>query len=267
MTAKTTLFFACVLFSFPLFSQGNLQLIWLTDGSFLKGTTGNNPSDSVCLIRLTDGTTISLPGRSVLKIRDVEGTHLLLFDGRLVKKQGAYANLSFHSMWGKRSEPPFEDVEASPGFHFSVGYRYKPSLGFGIGMGIDGHEYVMLPVFFEFRGFLVKKNQRIRTQESLTRLKKQFLLTRKLPLCYSLQVGYNVPVDGLFSSETFESVEGGVLIYPSIGLMLPSRGGSSLQVDAGYKFQRYKVVVENPWWSSRERVLLKNFTLRLGYSF
>ena len=261
-----------------LFSQkeNSTQLIFLKDGSVLKGTLQENSSDETVKVTLTDGSEINFSKNLLLHARDASGEQVIFNDGRRVIESGRYSTIAMHSLAGRRSSESNDEMRWGLGAHFTTGYQFSPALAVGGGIGLDAHQYNFAPVFAEVSGFLVRKefrrsqanrqksNSNVRSGGELKKLNRNF------PFCYSLQIGYNVPLNELFSSGNLENTGGGALIYPSVGLLFPSRFGNTFRFDFGYKFQHFTKSYTPVWWNNyrtRDAVTLKSFALRAGWIF
>jgi hypothetical protein len=241
------------------------QIFYLYDGSFIKGKMIAVTPDSLVKIRLSNGTEIELPDSLIWQQRRSQSDELLLRDGRKLLKKGVYASIGFHTLTAKRSLNYFNNdkVRWGLGGHYSAGYRFSPALAVGGGVGLDAHEFMLMPVFVEIQGCLVRKNK----SGNQTLWFGGARLKRKIPLCYQLQLGWNLPVEEYFRDWEFEKIKGGLLVYPAVGLLFPSRSGTTFRLDFGYKFQEYVWSYQNDWTGTKDRILLKSATLRCGWLF
>ena len=115
-----------------------------------------------------------------------------------------------------------------------------------------------MPVFGELRGFLTNARKFSMNNRPET-------MSYRFPLIYSLQFGYNLPIETYFSKDENLKLKGGLLFYPSLGLLFPTRGGASLQFDIGYKIQRFQR--EQPdWWGNTvtDKMVMRSFAIRMG---
>jgi hypothetical protein len=259
------------------FSQkaSQVRLIYLTDGSFLRGTLLDTLENEAVVIQLSEGTRLELPLSLLWQVRQSNEEDLLLSDGRRVLEKGFYSSFSVHTLSARRSSNQDENLRWGLGGHFTAGHQFDPLLKVGLGIGLDAHEYFFVPLFAEAGGFFVKRSLRPKTRKSPNNIEwfdgRKISIRRKFPLCYNFQVGYNLPAAKLFNNEnSFEKIRGGFMFYPSLGVMVPSRNRATFRLDVGYKFQRYKRIYESNWWwnwESSDKVSLKSFAMRVGWYF
>lgn len=263
------------------FSQNetaSMHQVFLKNGSVLYGSLiENSDSNSVTVIS-REGVEFQIPDSLFLYARPSGNLKVIFSDGRQVAEKGRYATLSVHTLTASRTNENDNALRWGMGAHYSTGYRFSPALGLGGGMGIDMHQHFFAPVFVEISGFLVKNEFRTNKKSRPTR-KNDFWFdgafndyhpVRRFPLSYSLQVGYNIPLSELFRSDEIENIRGGALIYPAVGFLFPSRHGSTLRIDFGYKIQHFSKEFTPAWWGTfrtRDAITLRSFTVRAGYVF
>ncbi len=241
-----------------LFGQ---QTILLNDGSSLNGAIVS--MDSVLaqtVIRLQDGTEISLPSNLVVSAIQSRKTYFVFENGSKFLQKGWYTQFAFQMLTAKTESDFLRSKRWDVGAHVSTGYQFGQFIALGAGAGIDGMDVLLLQIFFE-------------TLWSLTNTKDFDMKNRgglgyRIPLTYALQLGYNFPVEYFFSDDEVLKTTGGILVYPSLGLTFPTRSGASLQFDVGYKIQRIDREYFN-WWgvSTNEAVTMRSFAMRAGVVF
>ena len=133
------------------------------------------------------------------------------------------------------------------GLSTSVGYQFKPSLGFGVGIALDNYARrgeTIYPVFAEVRGFFPFK-------------KKPDTYT------FSLAGGYGLA----FKRESIgvREAKGGYMIHPTIGYRTPTRDGVDVNIDIGAKFQKaeFQHALHNGDIKIRD-LLFQRLTIRVG---
>lgn len=271
-TAWTLSFSFFLTLTFGQISSNEL-LIYLVDGGFLRANSILEKEDDRLEIQLLAGSSITLPKDQVWKIKQSKNDYLLLSDGRWVKWRGGYSTLSVQTLFAQ-APPPFEDeIRSALGVEITGGYQFNPWLMAGIGFGIDTHDKVLAPAFLEIRGTLVPSNTSVRSKSGhgsqwLWERSNTSAAKRRLLLTYGMQLGFNLPLGEIFSERNAESVRGGRLFYPWVGLQLPSRSGPIFQLDIGYKFQRYAVT--SIWWGGYRETneyQLRSFALKAGWVF
>ena len=254
--------FPCLflLLSFEGFAQQ--QTIFLHDGSALYGEIVRVDSASgQTVVRLSDQTEIALPTSLIAAASRSRHDFFRFENGEKLLKKGRYTSLAFHTLAAKTNQDFVEKTRWNMGGHVALGYQFNQFLAIGGGVGLDAHEDMLMPVFGELRGFLTYA--------------KNFDLSNlpenggyRFPLTYGLQFGYNLPVESHFSKNENLKLKGGLLFYPSIGLLFPTRGGASLRFDFGYKIQRFQR--EQPdWWGNyiTDKVTMRSLALRMGVIF
>lgn len=273
-----------VFLSVPImvFSQKETGLrhqVFLKDGSVLYGRISEDPERKTVTVVLSNGSEVVFPDTMYLYSRSSKAVKVIFNDGRRTLERGRYATISVQSLTANRSTDSENELRWGMGAHYSTGYRFNPGIGLGGGIGIDMHQYFFAPVFMEISGYLVNNKFRTNKKERPARDKNDFWFDgafnewnpkRRFPLSYSLQLGYNIPVDELFDNENIENLRGGALIYPSVGFLFPSRHGSTFRIDFGYKFQSYSREYTPQWWGNfrtRETITLRSFTVRAGFIF
>jgi hypothetical protein len=256
-----------------------LLYVYLNDGSILKITRLDSTGENTLQLALTDGTQIGLPKHSVWQIREMKGEDHILRNGKRIIGKGVYNDLSFNLLLSKK-QVYWETYENRAGYgaHYARGYQFNRFAGVGVGAGVDVAEYVTFPVFLDFRGSLSRKFKR-GTQQGDPNPNNTWMWEHSgsggarpplsLPFTYGLQVGVNMPVPDLDDSDDFEKKKSGWLVYPSIGLLFPSRRGAGIRFDFGYKFQHMSRFVTTEWggWSSKEMLTYRNFAIRGGVIF
>jgi len=226
--------------------EKELMIVYLKDGSTIKGTIIDWNYEEALQLRTTDGLELTFPAKAIDKVTQaslykvtvpynfkenglyyaVRGQYIVGNDGRRAKEQGGY------------------------GFSALVGHRFNRLLGIGIGTGydlfIDNTGERLMPIFTEVSGYLLPKNS---------------------SFSYSLAVGYSFAFTD--ADYNLNEAKGGLLIYPAVGLRFGT-GEMKYTVDLGYKFQNAIFTYTNPWdGTSRDRhdILYKRLTLRMGILF
>lgn len=251
-----------------MFAQENTpaQLIYLQDGSQLKGQILTTDSTTgTTRIRLSDQSEIEISSSLILLAQPLRAHYQITPRGRQILQKGPYSSIAFHTLSAKKSGEFETGTRWDVGGHFSSGYQFGPFLAVGGGFGLDANEYFFAPVFAELRGYLSGRKWQVFKSEPAPVGGRRYL-----PVSYSLQVGYNLPIEEMFADREFEKVKGGLLFYPSIGVLFPTRRGTLFQLDFGYKFQRYSKETSFDWWgtySTEENFTLKSLAIRTGCIF
>jgi hypothetical protein len=246
-------------------------LLYLTDGSFLKGTIEDTLPDAMLQVRLTDGSKIEVSQSLLWQVREISKSDQLLPDGRKMLEKGGYSLVGFQTLSARRISNWDNSLRWGLGVQYSAGYQFSPRLAVGAGIGLDSHEFFFMPVFLEARGSWVNMNALKNRNRPSRWFGKSSTYRRRVPLCYSLQLGYNLPVEEVFSNNADGTkIKGAWMAYPAIGLLFPSRSGTTFRLDAGYKLQAYRREYSPRWdetYRVVDKVLLKSFALRAGWIF
>ena len=138
------------------------------------------------------------------------------------RERGFYDVLQF-SLFNGRSD---DDFKFGVGISNVVGYRIRPELGFGIGVGLDnyavGSGQVVYPVFVEYRGYF----------------------SRKWRAPYVVVAGgYSFAFENL-DAQVLEA-EGGYMLHPAVGLRMSGAKGANVLVDLGFKVQKARFLINN----------------------
>ncbi|MFQ5445527.1 MAG: hypothetical protein ACE5FF_01225 [Saprospiraceae bacterium] len=247
------------------------SLLYLTGGSFLKGTVEDTLTGDLLLVRLSNGSKIELPHALVWQVGEVNRSELLLPDGRKMLDKGFWSSVGFHTMSARRSSRWDNSLRWGLGVQYAAGYQFSPRLAVGAGMGVDAHEYFFLPVFVVANGSLVSTRPFGHKKHTGRWFGIKPDRQRRLPLSYSLQLGYNLPASTVFGTdENGESIKGRWLAYPALGILLPSRRGTTFRLDAGLKIQAYRREYHSPWnenYSVIDKVVLKSTAIRTTWIF
>ncbi len=249
--------FGCSTLSFTQ-NSNNSKIIYLKDGSFFIGELLNNEEDLVLNIKLTGGSMLNIEKSTILRIVDQKRGKKMLADGFKVRTEKWYVTANVHSLTARQANEFPELNRWSAGMHFSGGYFFNQYLGIGAGTGIDLHENVFIPAYVELNGFL-----------SSNKTPHRGVFKRQIPITYSLQMGYNFPINDNDEGR-IEELTGGWLAYPAVGLLFGTRRGPNIKVDIGYKFQKYKREFSTFWWNEyhyEDTVLLKSLAVRVGLVF
>lgn len=237
------------------------QTILLNDGSSLNGAIVS--MDSVLaqtVIRLQDGTEISLPTNLVVSAIQSRKTYLAFENGSRLLQKGWYTKFAFQTLTAKTESDFISSKRWNLAVQASTGYQFGQFIALGAGAGIDRLDEFFLPVFLEARGML--------TNTKDLDMRNRGGLGYRIPLTYALQLGYNLPVEQYFSKDRVLKTTGGLLIYPSLGLTFPTRSGANLQFDVGYKIQRIDREYYD-WWivGTKERLTMRSFAMQVGVVF
>ena len=191
----------------------------------------------------------------------ISNDYFLLQNGRKLPRKGSYTSLAFQFLSAKTGQDFVKKKRFDLGVQVVSGYQFNQFIAVGGGIGLDDYDETLMPVFGELRGYLVNsKNFNLSNAETLS--------GRRLPMSYGVQIGYNFPVEDWVSKQKGAKIKGGLLLYPSLGMLFPTRNGAVLQIDLGYKVQRFQREQQD-WWGNFviDKVTMKSLALRMGVIF
>jgi hypothetical protein len=239
--------------------------VLLEGGSVVYSSEILFPDSMHTELLLNDESKLLIPNSQILRKGKKTYHPTVLADTRLLKERGYYCTVALQTMVAERSANNNESLRWGFGGHVSAGYRWSNLLGAGLGIGLDANDYVLSPVFAEFQSFLLFAGSRAKNKIFRSKWR------RVIPLFCNVQLGYNLPLYELLKSEEeVERLEGGLLVYPTIGFMLPSKGGNTFRVDFGYKFQKFKRIWEVEWrpgYAVIDYISLRSFSMRVSWMF
>jgi hypothetical protein len=137
------------------------------------------------------------------------------------------------------------------GFHTFNGIEIAKRTAIGISTGLDAyHSILIMPVGLGIRQLLLEKAE------------------NKTKLQFGLDVGWG----GVWLNPKNElnSLIGGPMLNPALGLKFPMRNGSSWLLSMGYRYQFYEITQKNPDFfilENTETRNLKRFQLRMGFEW
>lgn len=246
-----------------LFAFGNAvaqssdtYLLYFKDGGFLQCRQVDTLNGTISAV-LISGTRLELSIVEVESVSRLRNERQLLPDGTSVLKRGFYTRFEMASMTARNANHfSAQSRRWGFGWYITRGFQFRPQWGVGLGIGYEMHDFNFIPIQAEMGGSFSEGFSDGASH-------KDFYL----PFTWRLQIGYNLPAAKLTAgSDNAETLRGSWLLHPAVGILIPSRRGPLLQVDFGYRLQRYLRIL-NGTWSYTDRVLLKSFTFRLGIVF
>ncbi|MEP7195320.1 MAG: hypothetical protein ABI851_02300 [Saprospiraceae bacterium] len=248
MTKFIKLFF--LLFSIPLFSQNNLgeqqiTVVYLKNGSVLKGYLAKGNIENSFELKLMEGITMQLPFSEVKKMVQPTERFRKPYE-YLFREKGIYNISSL-----KLNSGISIDNQFSLGFGIEsvTGYMLNRYFGLGLGLGYDyyGTESfnALYPVFLEARGYLFGERN---------------------AYYYSLAGGYSFAASD--SELKIRSGHNSWMWHPAIGVRIGAKQNFNFTIDFGLRFQNASWVYEpsDSFIKSEEyRYLYKRFIIRFGF--
>ena len=224
-------------------------VVQFKDGSVVKGKIISFLQGGD-LHMLVAGEEVVFPADEILKLRQNSSRANLrkaLKRGKYpyaFKEKGIYHASAFMVNIGSM----YDDNAWGFGLQHASGYQFNRWIGVGAGVGLDAYainnENPILSFFADARGY--------------------FKATRVTPF-YSVQVGYGKMLD-----KQIRDVQGGLMVYPSLGVRLSGLDGANFFVDLGYKYQKSKREYENSWWWQSYEIWdykYHRYVLRFGLTF
>lgn len=206
------------------------DVVYLKDGSVLKGLIVNYEQGATLNFRLQNGEEIVIIDSEIARIvQDVREPKANSYDELINGKTKAkpkdqtynFKERGFYNatMLGSLNTRSGNEFKMGLSFHNVSGFQFSRWLGIGLGVGIETYgtddDEVIYPLFAEFRGYLNKKI--------------------KAPY-YTLGAGYGFMATN--KKEFITEARGGWMLHPAIGLRFSGKKHSNLTADIGYKFQK-----------------------------
>ena len=224
------------------------DILFLKDGSVLRGTIVEQVPNQYLKIGISGGTVVEVNMNEVKRIKADKGNYVFNPDGSNTKVKGFYTGYSVQAMFGQAGESDFEErLIIGAGIQYSLGYQFNKYASLGGGIGMQLYDRVFGDVFVQGRAFLP---------------------LGKLTPTLAIDAGYGVPLvlSGINNPATQQ--KGGVSLRPSVGLRIATKNRADILVDAGYQFQHF--TSKNNWgWGSTDEfdVWYKRMSFRIGWLF
>lgn len=230
--------------------------VYLKGGGYLRALTIDTSEEQQLIVTLPTGNMATFPLSDLHFVKPLRKGRIYLPDGASLKGKGFYTRLSYAYMIAERGGEWNSDNRTGFGLYAMRGYRWSPAFAAGLGIGYEAHEYGFLPIQVEFNGLWSKALANRPTKRAYA-----------LPISWRMQAGYNLPGKRLIAgNDENEQLRGSWLLHPSVGLLFPSLRGPSVELDFGYRIQRYFRSWSWQWsnWSYEDRIILKSLTMRLS---
>ncbi len=232
--------------SFSLFSQENKQIsiVYLHDGSMIKGFVIEDHTLDLVNIKIIDGTVLSISLKTVKSIIKLKENIEILKNGKYVQTKGVYKLISMGTLTGWRVDEQDYIVWGFSLINLAAGYQFNQFINVGGGIGMDIYDKEYFPVYADFRGYILNKG---------------------VSPYYAFQLGYGFSTDIFNNVSINESYSGGVMLHPSIGLRFASYKNTKFIMEAGYKFQYDKRTNEFRGWV--DKMVYKRLSIKFGVLF
>jgi hypothetical protein len=238
------LIFISVALSGSVVAQSKEDVIYLHDGSILRGKVSENIPGK--------HTTIEITGRNLVVIPD-SSVKMVLMD-QIVPAKYRENNASAIEMAASVSF--FGGSKNSAGCSFITSYRFPFRLSTGVGIGNEWFDHQQIPFIAD--------------------VKYSFLEGSWSPYVYA-QTGYAIPLSKKSGDENnwyYQNTEyyGGVLAGAGGGMRFDFAGHNALIFSIGYRYQKTKTVTDYDQWSSYQSETIvydeyNRMTFSVGFLF
>jgi len=224
------------------------DLVYLKDGSTLRGTIIEQVPNQYLKIGIVGGTVVELNMSEVKRIKADKSNYVFNPDGSNSKFKGFYTGYNVQAMLGQAGESEFEQrLVVGAGIQYSLGHQFNKYVSLGGGIGLQLYDRVFGDIFMQARGFLPKG---------------------KVSPTLAVDAGYGVPLvlSGIGNNATRQ--KGGISMRPSIGLRIATRNRADILIDAGYQIQHFESESNWGWGAINEfDVWYKRMSFRVGWLF
>lgn len=231
----------CFLSLFCFGQNGTLDEVYLKNGSILKGEILKYNQGENLTLKIGDERIMVIQEANIerivqgevkveemdVDIKDEVGDGIEISDTKpaekvpfVYKTSGWYntTSISFYAGNDGSDSDGSGNFKLGSGLHNVVGKQIRPSLGLGLGIGLDNYSRrgeTILPIFVEAKGYPIATMKQ---------------------LYYKLAVGYGFA----FKRESFGIIaaNGGYLISPAVGIRLGTPDGTNVNIDLGYRIQK-----------------------------
>lgn len=238
-----TLFLTFNLTTFAQTVEQPTDIVYLKDGSFLKGTVVTETPFALEL-KLSDGSTINLSKGNIKQINKLSKNQILFNNGSTVKSKGNYQIVSMALLVGQDINNNGFKSGASV-LHYVHGHQFNPYFAIGGGVGVDIYNDLYLPLYLDVRGYLTQK---------------------ATSPYYALNVGYALPLVFEDKADFFSrKVTGGLMFNPSLGIRFASQNRANYLLEIGYRVQ-YSTI-EYSFDDSVEDWIFQRIAIKGGIEF
>lgn len=228
------------------FAQENKQIsiVYLNDGSMIKGQVVEDHALDVVKIIIIDGTELSIPLKTVKSVIKLKENIKFLKNGKYVQSKGIYKVITMGTLTAWEDDEKEFIVWGVSLINLAAGFQFNQYLSVGGGIGMDIYDKEYFPVFADFRGYI---------------------LDSRVSPYISFQAGYGISTDIFNEFSSNLSFKGGAMLHPSIGLRFASYKNTKFILEAGYKFQYDKRVNETANYV--DKIIFKRLSLKFGILF
>lgn len=224
-----------------IFSQSSmLDVIYLKNGSIIKGEILEITRERIIKIQTTDNKTWSFHLEEVDRVVKEPGQRISLTN--------TYLNAGFinYSSLGLLVGDESATHQAPFSITMTNGYIFASKISVGAGFGLEFLDRTSIPLFADLRYYLTKN---------------------KLSPYFMFQGGYSFPIEDEHDEYYQERNNiGGYMVNPGIGFLLNFQSGGALQFNVGYRNQllRYEY---NDAFDTELKQYYNRFNIRFGLIF
>ncbi len=233
---RKILFAFILLLPFTGYSQKTNDVIYLNNGSIIKGQITNN-DNSIVTIETFCGNTFVY---EVDDVREITKEKHIPF--QTLKNKGYYNYTSMGGLIGS------ENDEKTTTFSILMEHNYQLNKNFAVGAvtGIEWFTYSVAPLG--------------------ANIKLTAPLEYNMGFYLGFSGGYSIPLEEFISVDyEIKETKGGYFFNSEIGLIFPSMGNANLYIAMGYRYQDLRYVREDWWLNEVERKTTYNrFSLKVG---
>jgi hypothetical protein len=224
-----------------------VDIIWLKDGSKLKGTILQWDLERGMEFKLITGATIYINKADIDRVIQEEPAETRNERVRYFNEPKPY---SFREEgWYHNSSGFFNiSINGGAGIHHVMGWRFNRMFGIGLGTGIETHDFNwvrnIIPIYAEARGFFLPK---------------------KITPYYALKLGYGIALNDRANGTV--NARGGIHFSPELGVRF---GGGDVSYYLGLEYKLQNASFTNEWWgggASTDRVSYRRIEMRTGLLF
>ncbi len=245
------LFIVSVLFACSLYAQevtqGFEDVVYLKDGSVLRGVIEAYEPDGEIRIKSWNGTLMTFSSDDVKRIEQIATNKKKGKKDRIYqfKERGIFNSTDFYFTTGRTA---WDEVYVGPSLQNVTGFQFNRLAGVGLGLGVNaispGEGEVIVPLFLEARGYLYE---------------------RRVTPMYRFDLGYGFATKN--ENANIVDAKGGIMVHPSFGFRFGARSTSNVTLDFGYFFQKATFIRER-WNETLTREMkYKRYTVRVGLLF
>jgi hypothetical protein len=229
-------------------AQKTQDVVFLENGSILRGEIQDFSDSSKVRLLTADGSIWVFDTSEVFKTTVMPAYHSKQQLNPM--KNGFYNTTDFGILFGQGTY--YSTQTAS--LNMVNGYQINPNFAVGLGIGFEGYDVPLAPIFVEAKYFLLKKS---------------------FSPFVSLQSGYSLPLSNYILSDGKRANKGGVMLGANIGFRKYLTDHFGLIASVGYRYQESHSSEEYYWWgwegdnnSSTEITRYYNrFAVRFGITF